>query len=103
MSWITTALNWILVFFKSLILTLWDMVTDVFYLIIDLILSTVGVVIDGVFSALTFDPLVYVSAIPPDVMNILGLLGVGQGLVIIGTAILIRLGLQLIPFVRLGS
>ncbi len=103
MAWIKSFLDWILSFFKSLVLTLWDMFTDVFYLVIDLILKTVGVVIDGVFSLLTFDPLQYVSAIPPSVMNILGLIGLGQALTIIGVAILIRLGLQLIPFTRLGS
>lgn len=40
---------------------------------------------------------------PADVMNILALLGVGQAVAIITAAITIRLLLQLIPFVRLGS
>lgn len=43
------------------------------------------------------------GSLPAELVNVLGLLGVGQALVIIGAAIAIRFGLQLIPFVRLGS
>jgi len=43
------------------------------------------------------------GSLPADVINVLGLLGVGQASAIIISAITIRLTLQLIPFVRLGS
>lgn len=43
------------------------------------------------------------STLPGELVNILGLLGVGQAAAIIVAAIGIRLVLQLIPFTRLGS
>lgn len=43
------------------------------------------------------------GALPGEVLNILALLGVGTAIGIISAAIGIRLVLQLIPFVRLGS
>lgn len=43
------------------------------------------------------------GSLPGEVLNVLGLLGVGTALTIIGAAIAIRFSLQLIPFVRLGS
>lgn len=43
------------------------------------------------------------GSLPASIINILGLLGVGTAISIITAAILIRLALQLIPFVRLGS
>lgn len=41
--------------------------------------------------------------LPAELINVLGLLGIGQASVVIVAAIGIRLVLQLIPFVRLGS
>ncbi|MNR09819.1 hypothetical protein D3C85_1260400 [compost metagenome] len=43
------------------------------------------------------------GTLPGEILNILGLLGVGQAAAIIVAAIGIRLVLQLIPFTRLGS
>lgn len=43
------------------------------------------------------------GALPAEILNILGLVGVGEAAGIIVTAIGIRLVLQLIPFTRLGS
>jgi len=43
------------------------------------------------------------GTLPAELINVLGLLGVGEASVIIVTAIGIRLVLQLIPFTRLGS
>jgi hypothetical protein len=43
------------------------------------------------------------ASLPPSIINVLGYLGIGQAVVIISGALLIRLTLQLIPFVRLGS
>lgn len=43
------------------------------------------------------------SAVPADVLNIMGLIGFGYAMGIVVTAIGIRLVLQLIPFTRLGS
>lgn len=43
------------------------------------------------------------GTLPADLLNVLALLGVGTAISIITVAIGIRLVLQLIPFVRLGS
>lgn len=43
------------------------------------------------------------SSLPSQLLNVLSLLGVGTAISIISAAILIRFGLQLIPFTRLGS
>lgn len=43
------------------------------------------------------------SGLPSEIMNMLGLIGFGAAMGIIGSAIAIRLVLQLIPFTRLGS
>ena len=43
------------------------------------------------------------GSLPGDVANILGLLGAGTAVTVISSAIAVRLVLQLIPFVRLGS
>ena len=43
------------------------------------------------------------GSLPSEVSNILGLLGAGTAINIIASAIAVRLVLQLIPFVRLGT
>lgn len=43
------------------------------------------------------------GAVPAEMVNILGLVGAGECLGIIAAALIIRMVLQLIPFVRLGS
>lgn len=50
-----------------------------------------------------FNPAQYVSALPPEVVNMVGYLRVGESLAIILAAILVKVSLQLIPFTRLGS
>ena len=43
------------------------------------------------------------SQLPPDLLNVMGLMGVGAASAIVVAAIGVRLLLQLIPFPRLGS
>jgi len=83
--------------------SLFTMLKDVFLWVIDQLLSLSTMLLGGVdLSAITQNFSVF-QEIPEDVLNILGLLGFAQCMVIIGAAILIRITLQLIPFVRLGS
>lgn len=89
---------------KSLMLTLFDMVKDAVFFILELLLEIVGLLLNGLGSL--FDAInlaQYISAIPSDVANIMGLIGLGQAMSIIVAAIGVRVALQLIPFVRLGS
>lgn len=45
----------------------------------------------------------YFASMPPEVVNMLGMIRLGEGLAIILAAIGIKLVLQVIPFTRLGS
>ena len=89
---------------KSAMLTLFDIVKDFLYFVLETLLEVVQLILNGLGSL--FDAInlaQYISAIPPDVANIMGLIGIGQAMGVIVAAIGIRVILQLIPFVRLGS
>lgn len=45
----------------------------------------------------------YIPALPEDVVNMMGAIGIGQALGVIASAISIKVTLQLIPFTRLGK
>lgn len=83
---------------------LWLLGTDLAAWVFEQVLNLV-ISILGSFN-LSFDFLnvaQYIPALPDDVVNIMGLLGIGQALGIIFSAIVIKLVLQLIPFTRLGA
>lgn len=89
---------------KSLVLTIFDMIKDVFIWLIEALLSVVLVAIQGLGAL--FDGLnvaQYITALPPSVQWVMAQSGVGTALGMIVSAIIIRLTLQLIPFTRLGS
>lgn len=91
-------------YFYSLILSLQVMIKDVFIWLFDAFMSLAVTILNGMgdlFSAL--DVTQYISAIPADVANVMSLIGLGTAMGMIITAISVRLLLQLIPFVRLGS
>lgn len=100
---IAAVIKWFSDLFVAIFTALWDMSTDFFCWILEGLLE---IVISG---ANSFDAGPINSAIgnfnelPSEILNILGLLGFGSAMGIISTALIIRLGLQLIPFVRLGS
>lgn len=64
-----------------------------------------GVVVSAVSSVSFSIPSVsaYWSQVPADVINILSLVGFADCMAVIASALLVRITLQLIPFVRLGS
>jgi Protein of unknown function (DUF2523) len=87
----------------ALFLAGWDFMRDVacwpFEQCMQIVVTAVGAVdLSGVVGNLQSW-----GALPVEVLNILGLLGVAQAGGIIVAAIAIRLVLQLIPFTRLGS
>lgn len=87
----------------SVFVALWDLFID----FVSLIFSQFMDICISLLSSLNLD--VFTSAIsssgslPAELINILGLLGLPTAISIITAAIGIRLLLQLIPFVRLGS
>ena len=90
-------------FVKSILLTFLDILKDFFFFIFESLLSLVILILDAVGTA--FD-LVNISNwinFPPEVANMIGLIGLGQAMGLIMSAIVIRISLQLIPFTRLGS
>ena len=94
--------EWIGRAFVQVFVDLWEFATDLPVLFFDAVL---GIAVTAV-SALDFevpDLDAGFGDLPAEMLNVLGLLGLGYALGIVGTALLIRLGLQLIPFVRLGS
>lgn len=108
MEWLTTWFTSVWEAFerwaKSLVLTIFDVLKDVLYFILETLLEVVQLILNGLgslFNAMNLAQ--YISAIPPDVANVMGLIGIGQAMSVIVAAIGIRVILQLIPFVRLGS
>ncbi|NJD23895.1 MAG: DUF2523 domain-containing protein [Betaproteobacteria bacterium] len=94
--------EWLLQLVKDAFEAVWNMVVDAICYPVDKVLTfAVGLLqnidVSGMQSAGSW------SSLPAEMLNILGLIGFGQCMAVIGAAILIRLGLQLIPFVRLGS
>lgn len=94
---------WLWGLVKNVFVSLWDIFVDALCYIVDKfltfaidMLSTMNV---SAFSQVGGSW----STLPNEVLNMLGLLGFGTCMGIIASAIMIRLGLQIIPFVRLGS
>lgn len=83
--------------------TLMDILKDWFCWVLDQLLSLVETAL-GAIDVTAFDGLGNLTGmIPTTVLQVLASVGVGQALTMILAAIGIRLALQLIPFVRLGS
>jgi len=88
---------------ESVVLTIFDMLKDFLYWFIDILLAFAIGILNTFAIPLNWNPAQYIDALPEELVNVIGLCGVGEGVVIVTTALLIRLGMQLIPFVRLGS
>lgn len=81
----------------------WDFAKDVLSWPVEQVMQLAKTAIEAVdVSAMTNSTASW-GTLPAEVLNILGLLGVGTACTIIASAIAVRLGLQLIPFTRLGS
>lgn len=81
----------------------WDMATDLFLWGVEQQLSVILWLI-GQLDFSGIQPYVdQWGSLPGEMLNVLGLLGIGQASLVIIAAIGIRLVLQLIPFTRLGS
>jgi len=73
---------------------------DFFYWVFDQLLSLVV----SLVSILPFPDIPnFWAGAPPELLNMVGLIGLAECFAIIGSALIIRIFLQLIPFVRLGS
>ena len=95
--------QWIFDLCKAIVLAVWDMQVDLFCFILDGLLGFVVAMLSAIDLGSLEGALDGWGGLPPEVYNVIGLIGLGHCFAIIGTAIGIRLVLQLIPFVRLGS
>lgn len=100
---ITDALAWIASVVTQVFVDLWEFGTDLPVWIFDAVLDIAAEAVEALdLSGLTQ----YASAwggLPAEMLNVLGLIGLAEALGIIAAAALIRLAMQVIPFVRLGS
>lgn len=100
---LVASVAWVGSLFVAVFVSAWDLLKDVFSWLFE---QVVKVGISGISSIDVSGLSGFASSagtLPANIMNILSLLHVGQAIGIITAAILIRLALQLIPFVRLGS
>lgn len=91
-------------FLYALVLTVFDILKDLFFWLFESIMDLSLLALEGLDSY--FDGLnitSYISAIPPSVSYVLNAIGLPTAMTMITTAIVIRMLLQLIPFTRLGS
>lgn len=103
-DWVRDLWDSLVNFLWSLLLSIFDALKDLFIWLFSMIMDLVIFIIDGLGSGLSaLDITQYITALPDETRQILLLTGVSDALVILTSALLIRLLLQLIPFVRLGS
>lgn len=102
-SKISSVLGWFAALAVAIFEAMYLMLKDVFSWIFDSVLSVAVTAISAIDTSSITPYINSAGSLPGQLLNILGLLGVGQAITIISAAIVIRLGLQLIPFTRLGS
>lgn len=104
LDWFADRWNEFIDFMWRLVLSLFDMLKDFFYWIIEQLFSVGVLLLDSVGSLLSgLDVAQYFSAIPPEAAYMLSITGFSQATGMIVTCLSIRFILQMIPFVRWGS
>lgn len=91
-------------FYFRIWLSLMDFLKDFFWWIIDNVFAVgIQMLNEMDFDLSALNPAQYINAIPPGVVYFMNQCGFNECMVIIVSALIIRFGLQLIPFVRWGS
>ncbi|MCG6330885.1 DUF2523 domain-containing protein [Vibrio alginolyticus] len=104
MDWLVDLFNKLLVFLYQLLVSLFNMLKDLFFWAVEQVMDMVNMLLSGVFALFSpVDMSQYMTSIPPTVSWVMAAVGLPQCLSIILSAITVRLMLQLIPFTRLGS
>ncbi|MBO0210715.1 DUF2523 family protein [Vibrio sp. Vb0877] len=104
MDWLVDLFNKLLVFLYQLLVSLFNMLKDLFFWAVEQVMGMVNMLLSGVFALFApVDMSQYMTSIPPTVSWVMAAVGLPQCLSIILAAITVRLMLQLIPFTRLGS
>ena len=102
-SKISALLGWFGTLFIAVFVAAWDFIRDAacwpFEQMLSIVVSSMSSFnVSGMTSNLSAW-----GSLPAEVINVMGLLGAGTAATIISSAIGVRLVMQLIPFVRLGS
>ncbi|HHC7292212.1 TPA: VSK receptor [Vibrio campbellii] len=98
------ALSYILELFKKLGTTLYDIFNDLFLFIFDSVMTAVMLLVNSLTDLLQFiDFSEYYDSLPSDFLDAAAAVGLHEVFGIFLAAHTIKLLLQLIPFVRLGS
>jgi len=100
---IAAVVGWVGRLFVAVFTALWDMGSDLLSWLFEQCLKIAIAAVQSVDVSALISYQGQWGALPADVLNVMSLLGVGTAVTIISSAIGIRLVLQLIPFVRLGS
>lgn len=98
---ISAVATWLLALVKRVFDDLWNIVTDVACWLLEGLLGIASSALSAIDTP--FNPQTYYGLIPPELGNMLGVIGVTQALSMIVAALLVRFLLQTIPFVRWGS
>ncbi|NRB69763.1 MAG: VSK receptor [Vibrio sp.] len=103
MDWLIEAIQRVLAFFYSLFLSLLDALYDLVCKIFDVFMSAITELISGVIAFFGAIPIPDIVPLPSGVAWVASQVGAPQMIIIVSSALIVRLLLQLIPFVRLGS
>ena len=104
LDWFVNRWNDFVDFIYRVVLTVFDALKDILFWLVESIFDLVIFAIDGMgnmFGGL--DITQYINALPDETKQVLALTGISDAMSMVVACILIRILLQLIPFVRLGS
>ena len=103
MNWFYSAFDYLFYLIESFALTLLDIIKEAFYWMYEQVLTFAFSMIQSFDSVINWNPAAYFSSLPPVMINMLGLVGLGTCTQIIISSLIVRFILQTIPFVRWGS
>jgi hypothetical protein len=104
LDWLASRFNDFVDFIWRIVLSIFDMLKDIFFFIIESLLTVGVVILDGVGLLLDgLDVTQYFSLLPPETSYMLNQIGLSQALGMVVTCLTVRFTLQMIPFVRWGS
>lgn len=104
LDWFVDRWNDFIDFTYRIVMTVFDALKDILFWLVDSLLDLVIFAIHGVGNMFNgLDITKYIYALPEETRQILSLIGLSDAMSMIVSCIFIRILLQLIPFVRLGS
>ncbi|AXH73371.1 MAG: putative minor coat protein [Inoviridae sp.] len=104
LDWLAARWNEFVDYLYQIFISLVDLLKDLLFFVIDSLFAIVLFFLDMLGDLFTgLNPLQYFSLIPPETQYYMAVCGFNESMSMIVSALIIRMFLQLIPFVRLGS